>query len=262
MPRSDINFNSGFTGCNDRMAILKNSTVPRRLDEFPEVDSTEMGLDMYVYVDDNGTDKKMSLGDITNPGAMQSDWESTDEESYAYIKNKPDLKLKEDLTSLYEVGGVRVGQVFPENTSLYDILIDILSTTKDAILYFGLVDEIPASWTISDIDALNQIEAKAADLIAVGTNPKYTTFDANNQYYVLAVPKEYGIKVSEVSQNGFLLDFISLNDDVYHKLPSKLDDSIKDSWDIYLPVVTVFDTPKEFARTTGKFTVIYKFKEV
>ena len=260
MPRSDINFNSGFTGCNDRMAILKNATVPRRLDDIEEIDSSGIGLDMYVYVDDGGKDRKINLGDIASANAMQSDWEVTDEDSYAYIKNKPQLTLKEDLVSLYDVGGVRVGQVFPENTSLYDILIDILSTTKDAILYFGLVDEIPEVWTITDIDALDQIDSKASELISMGTNPKDTTFDAHNQYYVLAVPKEYGLKVSEVLQNGFSLDFISLNE--VSGLPSRIDDTIKDTWDIYLPVVEVFDTPKEFARTTGKFTVIYKFKEV
>lgn len=73
MPRSDINFNSGFTGCNDRMAILKNATVPRRLDDIEEIDSSGIGLDMYVYVDDGGKDRKINLGDIASANAMQSD---------------------------------------------------------------------------------------------------------------------------------------------------------------------------------------------
>ena len=268
MPRNDINFNSGFTGCNDRMAILKNETVPRRLDEFEEVESPEITTDMYVYVDD-GKSKKVKLGNIVNTNGVQSDWDEENEGSYAYIKNKPDAYLKEDITALYQVGGIRVGQTFDKGTSLYDIIFDMLSTSKEASMMFGLVDNIPAVWTISDIDALQtEIQGSISNFMLYGTDPNDTTFNANNQFYVLAVPKFFefedgtrvSLDVSEILQNGFSLDFVKLDGSYNHSVPSRLDDSIKDQWDIYLPVVSVFDTPVEFARTTGEFTVIYKFK--
>ena len=71
--RKDINFNSGFTGCNDRMAILKNETVPRKLDSFTEIQGADINTDMYVYVDENGKSERIRLGEIVNTTATQAD---------------------------------------------------------------------------------------------------------------------------------------------------------------------------------------------
>lgn len=198
--RKDINFNSGFTGCNDRMAILKNETVPRKLDTFTEINPTDINTDMFVYVDD-GESKKIRLGNIINTTASQPDWDETDESSYSYIRNKPDnLVLDRDVTSLFNVGGIRIGDTFEKGTPLHDIIIKLLSfTEKITNIKFGIVDTLNIGQA-SFIDELKtDVQENKADLLSNGWTH---TFTVDNEYYVLAVPAELGIEVKEVLQDG------------------------------------------------------------
>lgn len=258
--RKDINFNAGFTGCEDRMAILRNETVPRRLDDFNEIYESDITTDMYVYVDD-GTGKKIRLGNIIDSTATQSDWDETDEGSYAYIRNKPEIKLTKSLTSLYNVGGVKAGDKFEAGTSLYDIIVSILSYTEiAAALRFGILNDLPEIWTgeyienhLSLVDEVSYNEIMSEGLVR--------NFDANNQFYVLAIPSEYGIKVTDVIQEGLKLDFIWIRGAV--TVEDLLGNQTK-LWDICLPTKETFPDGEEaeYARATGSYTVTYKFEEI
>ena len=258
--RKDINFNAGFTGCEDRMAILRNETVPRRLDDFTEVGYSDISTDMYVYVDD-GDSKKIRLGNIINSTAAQADWDETNEGSYSYIWNKPEIKLTSDLTSLYNVGGVKAGDKFEAGTSLYDIIASILTYTERASgLRFGILNNIPEIWTgefiqsnFSPVDEISYNDMMSTGLVR--------NFDVNNQFYVLAIPSEYGVKVTEVTQEGLKLDFIWIKGAV------KVEDllgNVTEIWDLCLPTKETFPDGEaaEYARATGSYTVTYKFAEI
>ena len=149
--KKDVIFNSGFTGCNDRMAILKNETVQKDLSDYSEVLSTNVGTDMYVYVDDAGKPSKIRLGEIITSNAVQPDWAEKDTTSYAYIRNKPaDLVIDEDIVSLYNIGGINAGQLFKAGTAVTDIIKKLLYTNAPVTLRFGLIpgtDKIPETIT-------------------------------------------------------------------------------------------------------------------
>ena len=205
--RKDINFNSGFTGCEDRMAILKNSTVPRNLGELEEIEPADINTEMYVYVDEAGKGKKIKLGNVVDESASQVDWDEEDDTSYAYIKNKPIVDLPEDLISLFNVGGVKAGDVFPAGTSIYDLLVRVLSAPHDDVpFYFGVLNEFPLEWSAAFITSALELQDNV-DLQESLTNGFSVTFTANNQFYVLAVPKTLGIEVSEVIQDDLKLNF-------------------------------------------------------
>ena len=262
--RRDINFNSGFTGCEDRMAILKNETVQRDLSGFKELEAAEIDTNQFVYIDDNGKPAKIRLGTIIDTNAVQADWTDTDPESYAYIKNKPDIALDEDLVSIYNVGGVHKGDVFARGTSMMEIIKNILSSTSnDTGIRFGLLNEIPNWNTFNPESDLTIASTQTvASLLQYGFEVNFT---ANNQYYVLAVPATLGtesedgytatnVEVDSVLQNGFPLSFEKININIVNS--SAL-------WYIYLPTKETYpDNTSKYARTTGKFKITYTFKEV
>lgn len=267
--RRDINFNAGFTGCEDRMAILRNATVPRKLDDFTEIEPAEIDTDMYVYVDNAGKSEKIKLGNIIDTSASQPDWDEDDEASYSYIRNKPDLYLKEDLISLYNIGGVKAGDIFEKGTSLYDIIRSILSAIEPTEgIRFGVINEIP-EWSgefitnnLVSIEEYLGIDSGIglARLLGEGLS---LNFKASNQFYVLAVPSNAGLEVSEVLQEGLKLNFVYLKGVVKSE---NAYGNIVNVWDVCLPTVETFpDQDPEYARTTtpsNGYTITYKFKEV
>lgn len=260
----DIIFNSGFTGCEDRMSILRNATVPRKLGDFEEIEPAEINTDMFVYVDSAGKGKKIKLGNIVDTSASQADWDEEDESSYSYIKNKPDIKLNEELVSLFNVGGIKAGDVFTKGTSLYDIVIAMLSARHDDLpIHFGLLSELPLAWT-GEFITTNLTQLENVDLADIMTNGLACNIEgADNQFYVLAIPTSLGIKVSEVIQEGLKLDFRYIKGAV--QLINEVTGEPTDVWDVCLPTKKTYPDEEEdveYARTTGTYTVTYKFKNV
>lgn len=209
--QKDINFNAGFTGCNDRMAILRNETVPRRLDVFEEVDPVDIDPEMFVYIDSDGKSQKIRLGNIINAGVVpvQSDWDEEDDTKYSYIRNKPDINdllyLDEELVSLYNIGGIHSGQKFPAGTSLADILKEMLSVTHPEVFYVGVINSLSPN-VESD---MNEIEVATDKLISDGY--KWEDIHLNNQYWAIALPKDSHVDLTGVFQEGFALGFTRID---------------------------------------------------
>ena len=229
MPR-DINFNAGFNGCSDKMNILRNEVVPRRLDKFEEIASEDVDINSYIYVDKDGENAKIKLGDVITANAVQSDWDQEDDTKYDYIKNKPSMKLEEDLVSLYNIGGIHIGQIFEKGTPILDIMKEMLSVSTPEVFRIGAIDSL----SINPL-SMEEVEVTTAQLISEGYTRELTL---NNQYYAIAIPKSSRIILDKVYQAGYALGI------------QKLD--LDEAWDLYVDA--------NGARTTGTFTFEYRFK--
>lgn len=60
----NIHLEDGFDCCEAELAILKNQTVPAKLDNLESIE--DAGDNSYVFVDDGGTKKKVLLKDLIN----------------------------------------------------------------------------------------------------------------------------------------------------------------------------------------------------
>lgn len=256
MPTREILFNSGFTGCNDRMAILKNETVQRDLSKFKELDSGDFSTEQYVYVDDAGKPARVKLEKVITSDGVQSDWEEDDQTSLAYILNKPDLTFgleddsREEFTVIYDVGGLRRGDKISASESAVEILRKILISTDDhtgvkvGLIKFG---ELPTDWNEFDLNKLTDIPNTVADLLEYGYNYK---FSASNDYYVIAVPRTLDIELEKVYQDSFVLGYNT----------EHITSGGEVIWDIYLPVYNTYTDEPTYAPVTGEnFVVKYTF---
>ena len=272
--RRDINFNAGFTGCEDRMAILRNATVPRKLDNFTEIEPAEISTDMYVYVDNAGKSEKIKLGNIIDTSASQADWDEDDEASYSYIRNKPDLTFDEDFVSLYNIGGVSSGQVFPAGTSIMEVLKEILSVSGDVVFRFGIIDAddhgaLPGDFSVYQLQEYDNV--KLASIIQNGWSPN----DGNpitlepgrtgsGQFFILAIPKSERITLEKCYQAGYALGLAKVSIDEEWDGWFNADDLYLFDKDLKLnDDKLVEDTSGiiyQLAPTVGSFIVDYRFK--
>lgn len=239
MPREirDIKFNSGYNECEARMSILKNETVQRDLD-YDEITNDDVTVDSYVYVDQNGKPAKMKLADVIASNAMQSDWLQEDDKKLDYIKNKPQITLEEDLVSLYNLGGIKMGQVFKKGTPFIEIVQELLMTTTPEVFRFGVVDSL----LDFDLESVEEFEISTASLISDGWQHELTF---NNQYLALLIPEDSHVDVKRVYQAGYALDLQEVTG--YTVL-----DEDRKVWKLY--------TNAEMAPITGTFTFVFKFK--
>lgn len=238
----DINFNSGYNNCHDKVAILKNETVRTKLRDYAEMTNDDVDINSYVYVDHEVEGRtvpsKMKLSEVIASNAMQSDWDEEDPTKLDYIKNKPYLELTEDLVSLYNVGGLKRGQVIPKGTKILDVLKEIISVTGEAVFRFGVIsaDEhgaLPGDFSIDDLQEFD--DKKLADILAYGWSPnpqdcpdltfddlgnliltgsddqrvfdpttdQYGTFQG--QFFIMAIPKDSNLILDGCFQHGYAL---------------------------------------------------------
>lgn len=239
MPREirDIKFNAGYDTCQARMSILSNETVHKDLD-YIEIGNDDVDLNSYVYVNQNGVPAKMKLADVIASNAMQSDWLQDDPDKLDYIKNKPPVELEEDLVSLYNLGGIKMGQIFKKGTPYIEIVKELLMTTTPETFRFGVVDDL-ANFRLEDVE---EFEISTATLIADGWQHQLTF---NNQYLALLIPENSHVDVRRVYQAGYALDLEEV------KGYSVLDENDK-VWKLY--------TNAEMAPITGTFMFVFKFK--
>ena len=227
----DINFNAGYNGCTDKVAILKNEVVQRDLTNYNEITSEDVDINSFIYVDHDGNSSKIKLGDVITANAVQSDWDQEDDTKYDFIKNKPELKLSEDLVSLYNIGGIKIGQIFEKGTSIFDIMKEMLSTDTPEDFYIGVINTLSPDLTTD----MEEISMPTSVLISEGYK---VTMTLNNQYWALAIPKSSRIEVKSIYQEGYSLGFTVLDLNV--------------AWDLIVD--------DSLARTTGTYTFDYKFK--
>lgn len=239
MPREikDLRFNAGYNNCEARMSILRNETVQRELD-YDEITNDDVDINSYVYVDQNGSPAKMKLADVIASNAMQSDWNQEDPTKLDYIKNKPPIQLDEDLVSLYNLGGIKMGQVFKAGTPYIDIIKELLMVTTPETFRFGVVDDI----NTFNLESVEEFEISTAKLIADGWKHELTF---NNQYLALLIPENSHVDVNRVYQAGYALDLEEVEG------YSVLDENNK-VWKLY--------TNAQKMPITGTFTFVFKFK--
>lgn len=234
MPREvkDINFNSGYNGCEARMSILKNETVRRDLD-YDEIKRQDVDINSYIYVENEGVPSKIKLASIIDEKqGTQSDWLEEDTSSLAYIKNKPILNLDKDIVASYTVGGIKAGDKIPEGTSVYDLLIKILSIAESAVVRFGVLDSI----TNVNPQTVPEYTLDVQDVLTKGL--LFENVQLQNQYYVLLIPEQEGLKVDRVFQGGYRLSTRA----------KTFTDANNKTWRMYYPSVP----------GTGVYTFIYK----
>lgn len=232
MPRDyrvpgNVILNSGFCGCDDRFALLEEDTIPRRLadSDIPEVRSNyKSNGKMYVYVDNDGKDAKVSLDSILYPSHVNADWNATrgnDSEGYyynpAYIYNKPDFEgfekdvdrrmkgfeeglcLDEDFKVTNTVGKVKAGTTLLKGTPLQQIIKDMLTKGVGTVLKYGVIDD-PGR-----IEALEYEENLSVQkLLDDGLTISDLVLDG--EYHVVAIPEDAGIKCTKVFQGGHAID--------------------------------------------------------
>ena len=239
MPREihDIHFNAGYDTCQARMSILKNETVQRDLN-YDEITNDDVDINSYVYVDQNGKPAKMKLADVIASNAMQSDWLQEDPTKLDYIKNKPPIELEEDLVSLYNLGGIKMGQIFKKGTPFIDIIKELLMTTTPETFRFGVVNDI-YDFRLEDVE---EFEVSTATLIADGWQHQLSF---NNQYLALLIPENSHVDVRRVYQAGYALDLEEVKSYTMQDKDGKV-------WKLY--------TNAELAPITGTFMFVFKFK--
>jgi len=238
---SDIKFSGGYNNCDDRMAILKNSVVQRRLDKFQQLLSEKFPSlksgEAFVYVDGGvGKDERVDLLDILHADHVNANWDEQDPGSPAYIQNKPDISstlLKDDMTAYYTVGGVKAGDTFAKGTSVVDIIMKMLSLESGEYMFYGKTLAIPTT-----VNGLTKLNISRQTLLQNGFT---WNVDLENQFYILAMPKTMHLKLKSLACNTemFQLDF-------------KVDKTFNgNTCNMYY-----FDLP-----ATGTYNLIYKFEE-
>lgn len=227
----NIHFNAGYNGCGDSIEILKNEVVQRDLADFEEMTSDDINLDSYIYVDNAGEPSKIKLGRVIANNMVQSDWDQEDTTKFDFIKNKPELKLEEDMVSLYNIGGVKIGQVFEKGTDIIDIVKEILTVDHPEVFYIGAIDTLAPDL----VEEMREVEVSTAELISKGYKVK---FNLDNQYFALAIPKTAGVEVKAIYQEGYSLGFRVID--------------LDSAWDL---VVDENDV-----KGTGEFTLDYRFR--
>ena len=129
---------------------------------------------------------------------MQSDWDEEDELSLAYILNKPNFTLKEDIVSNFNVGGIKIGTVLEAGSSALDILVKMLTSSEQVIFKFD---------SLVNIDRIRPTEMpdlpvkNVSDILVEGL--LIEDVELHNEYYVLLVPRDSKLEVKEVSEKEY-----------------------------------------------------------
>ena len=179
-----INFNEGFAGCADRMAILESKLAPRRLADNPDIpvmnvddisynvgdgycdiDNPKSGA--YILVDNNGQDMKLPVEKFMYPDHVNADWDAKLENGLmpaSYIKNKPNLKVKDmedaEGNKLYpdgfisevSYGDILEGDWVDGDATALDILKKMMMHTDRVPLIYGMSTEIPINFQEQSIE--------------------------------------------------------------------------------------------------------------
>ncbi len=204
----EIKFNTGFNGCNDRMAILKNELVPRRMESLPEIgDGSEVTDNDYIYVDSDNLDKKIRVSTLLNSERIQSDWSVEDETKSAFIRNKPGCdNLEEDMVALYNIGGIKAGHVFSKGTSVRDIIDMMLSLNNQGYFLRHTVDYNPEEITEEQLIEFDTVSTNRIPLTTdILSNGYQWEIHPDNEYFFIAINDidDIGIKVEKIKQAGF-----------------------------------------------------------
>lgn len=118
-----------------------------------------------------------------------------------------DTTLGEEIVCENGIGGIPAGTTFTADTSLIDIIKALLKTktvVSDSAIYIGISSTIPDS-----VSGLKAVEVTRDSLLTNGYT--YKNINTNDQYVLLAIPKNFGLVCYNVSAQGFSLGFTQVD---------------------------------------------------
>lgn len=118
-----------------------------------------------------------------------------------------DTTLGEEIVCENGIGGIPAGTTFTADTSLIDIIKALLKTktvVSDSAIYIGISSTIP-----DDVSGLKAVEVTRDSLLTNGYT--YKNINTNDQYVLLAIPKNFGLVCYNVSAQGFGLGFTQVD---------------------------------------------------
>ena len=118
-----------------------------------------------------------------------------------------DTTLGEEIVCENGIGGIPAGTTFTADTSLIDIIKALLKTktvVSDSAIYIGISSTIP-----DDVSGLKAVEVTRDSLLTNGYT--YKNINTNDQYVLLAIPKNFGLVCYNVSTQGFSLGFTQVD---------------------------------------------------
>ena len=118
-----------------------------------------------------------------------------------------DTTLGEEIVCENGIGGIQAGTTFTADTSLIDIIKALLKTktvVSDSAIYIGISSTIP-----DNVSGLKAVEVTRDSLLTNGYT--YKNINTNDQYVLLAIPKNFGLVCYNVSAQGFSLGFTQVN---------------------------------------------------
>lgn len=114
-----------------------------------------------------------------------------------------DVTIGKKLVVTNTVGGITAGTVFEADTKMADILDQLLTGSAPVIgatVYRGLVSSIPI--TEEEIESLTLDESKTRDYLLT-SGYEFRRISPEDQFVVLAIPKDLGLCVEEITVSGF-----------------------------------------------------------
>ena len=118
-----------------------------------------------------------------------------------------DTTLGEEIVCENGIGGIPAGTTFTADTSLIDIIKALLKTktvVSDSAIYIGISSTIP-----DNVSGLKAVEVTRDSLLTNGYT--YKNINTNDQYVLLAIPKNFGLVCYNVSAQGFSLGFTQVD---------------------------------------------------
>ena len=118
-----------------------------------------------------------------------------------------DTTLDETITCNQTIGGIPAGTTFTADTPLIDIIKALLKTktvVSDSAIYIGISSTIP-----DNVSGLKAVEVTRDSLLTNGYT--YKNINTNDQYVLLAIPKNFGLVCYNVSAQGFSLGFTQVD---------------------------------------------------
>ena len=118
-----------------------------------------------------------------------------------------DSTLGEEIVCENGIGGIPAGTTFTADTSLIDIIKALLKTktvVSDSAIYIGISSTIP-----DNVSGLKAVEVTRDSLLTNGYT--YKNINTNDQYVLLAIPKNFGLVCYNVSAQGFSLGFTQVD---------------------------------------------------
>ena len=118
-----------------------------------------------------------------------------------------DTTLGEEIVCENGIGGIPAGTTFTADTPLIDIIKALLKTktvVSDSAIYIGISSTIP-----DNVSGLKAVEVTRDSLLTNGYT--YKNINTNDQYVLLAIPKNFGLVCYNVSAQGFSLGFTQVD---------------------------------------------------